>query len=111
MDCCQEPLQQSEVNPVKFFDCVVIGDEYWIHHHDPLSHLEAKLWKRLGGQTPTRFHQERSAGKITMMIFWDKDDVLLTEYLSRGTTINGPCYASIIEQLRSVIVEKWRGQS
>ena len=45
-----------------------------------------------------------------MMIFWDKDGVLLTEYLPRGTTINGPCYASIIERLRSVIVEKERGK-
>ena len=45
-----------------------------------------------------------------MIIFWYKDGVLLTEYLSRGTTINGPCCASIIERLRSVIVEKGRGK-
>ena len=45
-----------------------------------------------------------------MIIFWDKDGVLLTEYLPRGTTINGPYYASIIERLRSVIVEKERGK-
>ena len=68
--------------------------------------MELKAWKKLGEQTPTRLHQERSAGKIMMIIFWDKDGVLLTEYLSRGITINGPCYASIIERLRSVIVEK-----
>ena len=110
VDCCQELLQQSEVNPVKFFDCIVTGDESWIHHYDPLSQLEAKVWKRLCEQTPTRLRQERSAGKIMMIIFWDKDGVLLTEYLPRGTTINGPCYASIIERLRSVIVEKRRGK-
>ena len=110
VDCCQELLQQSEVNPAKFFDCIVTGDESWIHHYDPLSQLEAKIWKRLGEQTPTRLRQERSAGKIMMIIFWDKDGVLLTEYLPRGTTINGPCYASIIERLRSVIVEKGRGK-
>ena len=45
-----------------------------------------------------------------MMIFWEKDGVLLTEYLPRGTTINGQCYASIIERLRSVIVKKGRGK-
>ena len=72
MDCCQELLQQSEVNPAKFFHCIVIGDESWIHHYDPLNQLEAKVWKRLGEQTPTRLHQEGSAGKIMMMIFWDK---------------------------------------
>ena len=45
-----------------------------------------------------------------MIIFWAKDGVLLTEYLPRGTTIHSPCYASIIERLRSVIVEKERGK-
>ena len=45
-----------------------------------------------------------------MIIFWNKDSVLLTEYLPRGTTINGPCYALIIERLRFVIVEKGRGK-
>ena len=43
-----------------------------------------------------------------VIIFWDKDGVLLIEYLPRGTTINGPRYASIIERLHSVIVEKGR---
>ena len=81
-----------------------------MHHYDPLSQLEAKVWKRLGGQTPTRLRQERSAGKIMMIIFWDKDGVLLTEYVPHGTTINGPSDVSIIERLGSVIVEKWRGK-
>ena len=63
---------KSEVNPAKFFDCIVTGDESWIHHYDPFSHLEVKIWKRLGEQTPTRLRQESSAGKIMMIIFWDK---------------------------------------
>ena len=108
--CCQELLKQSEVNPVNFFDCIVTGDESWIHHYDPLSELEAKIWKRLGEQTPTRLRQERSSGKMMMMIFWDRDGVPLTEYLPRRTTINGPYYASIIERLHSVIVEKECGK-
>ena len=91
-------------------DCIVTGDEFWIHHYDPLSRLEAKVWKRLGEQIPTRLSQERSAGKIMMIIFWDKDGVLLTEYLPRETTINDPCHASIIGRLRSVIVEKGRNK-
>ena len=27
VDCCQELLQQNEVNPAKLFDCIVTGDE------------------------------------------------------------------------------------
>ena len=108
VDCFQELLQLSGVNPAKFFDCIVTGDESWIHHYDPLSQLEAKVWKELHEQTPTRLRQERSTGKMMVIVFWDKDGVLLTEYLPRGTTINGPWYASIIERLCSVIVEKGR---
>ena len=72
VDCCQELLQQSEVNPTKFSHYIVTGHESWIHHYDPLSQLKAKVWKRLGEQTPIRVRQERSAGKIMVIIFWDK---------------------------------------
>ena len=106
VDCCQELLQRGKVNPVKFFDCIVTGDEFWIHYYDPLSQLEAKIWMRSDEQTSTRLYQETSAGKIMVIIFWNKVGVLLTEYLPRRTTINGSYYASIIERLRSVIVEK-----
>ena len=99
---------KSEVNPAKFFHSIVTNDESWIHHYDPLSQLEAKIWKRLGEQTSTRLRQERSARKMMMIIFWDKDGVLLTEYLARGATTNDPYYALIIEPLHSVIVEKGR---
>ena len=47
---------------------------------------------------------------MMMIIFSEKDGVLLTECLPRGTTLNGPYYASIIERLRSVILEKRRGK-
>ena len=110
VDCCQELLQESEVNPDNFFGSIVTGDESWIHRYDPLSQLETKVWQRLGEQTPTGLRQERSAAKIMIIIFWDKDGVLLTECLLRRTTINGPSDASTIEQLHSVIVEKGRSK-
>ena len=65
-------LVKSEVNPVKFFHSIVTGNESWIRHYDPLRQLEAKNWKRPGEQTPTPLHQERSAGKMMMIIFWDR---------------------------------------
>ena len=43
VDCCQELLQESEVNPDNFFHSIVTGDEFWIHHYDPSSQLEAKI--------------------------------------------------------------------
>ena len=45
-----------------------------------------------------------------MTIFWDKDGILLTDYLAHGSTINGQYYASLIERLRRTILEKRRGK-
>jgi histone-lysine N-methyltransferase SETMAR len=43
-----------------------------------------------------------------MIIFWDKDGVLLIDYLLFGNMTNDSCYASIFERLRAVILRKRR---
>ena len=68
------------------------------------------VWKKTGESTPTQPRGQRSASKVMMSIFWDTKGVLLTGYLAHGTTINGPYYASLIERLRSAILEKRRGK-
>ena len=42
VDCCQEFLQESEVSPDNYFDCMVTGDEIWVYYYDPLSQEKAK---------------------------------------------------------------------
>ena len=37
VDCCQELLQESEVNPDNYFHRFVIGDETWVYYYNPLS--------------------------------------------------------------------------
>ena len=57
VECCQELLQESEADPSKFFGCIIIGDESWTYHYDPLTQQEARVWKKPGEQTPTRPRQ------------------------------------------------------
>jgi hypothetical protein len=45
-----------------------------------------------------------------MTVFWNKDGVLLTDYLTQGNTTNDLYYASLIERLRSATLEKCRGK-
>ena len=107
--CCRDLLQEIQVNPDNYFDGIVTGDETCSYYYDPLSGQEAKFWKKPGEETATPLRQERPAKKIMMVIFWDKYDILLTEYLPCGTTISSSYYASIIERLRCAILEKSRG--
>ena len=110
VECFEELLQESNEDPIDFLGRIVTGDETWIHHYDPLSQLEAKVWKKTGEKTTTRPRIQRSTGKIMMTIFWDNEGILLTDYLSRGDTISGQYYASLIDRLRSAVLEKRRGK-
>ena len=48
VECCQELPQEREADPAKFFGRIIIGGESWIYHYDPLTQLEAKVWKKPG---------------------------------------------------------------
>ena len=93
VDCCQGLLQESEVNSDNYFHRIVTCDKTWAYYYDPFSQQGAKFWKKAGEETPTRLRRTRPGEKIVMVISWDKYGILLTEYLPRGTTINGPYYA------------------
>ena len=69
----------------------------------------ASVKKKPVEETATRLGRTRSAEKIIIVIFWDKSDILLTEYVPGGTIISGSSYAFIIEQLRCTILEKGGG--
>ena len=110
VDCCQELLQESEVNRDNYFHRIVTNNESWVYYCDPLNEQEAKIWKKADEETPIRLSRTRPAEKIMMVTCWDKYVILLIEYLSGGTTISDPYYASIIERLRCAILEKCRGK-
>ena len=54
IDCCEELLENCNRDPTEFFDRIVMRDETWIQHYDPLSQQKAKIWKKPGEKTPTQ---------------------------------------------------------
>jgi len=42
-------------------------------------------------------------------VFWDRQGVLLAEFLPHGTTINSVVYCETLKKLRRAIQNKWRG--
>ncbi|GBP79513.1 Histone-lysine N-methyltransferase SETMAR [Eumeta japonica] len=52
----------------------------------------------------------KSASKLMATIFWDSEGVLLIDYLSKGTTMNGQYYANLLAQAREVVIQKRRGK-
>ena len=81
------------------------------YYCDRLSEQETKVWKKPSEERASQLGRTRPSEKIILVIFWNKSGILLSEYLSRGTTISSPYYASVIERLRHcAIVEKRVGK-
>jgi len=51
---------------------------------------------------PKKFRVQNSAGKFLASIFWDRDGILLIDYLPKGQTINAEYYLSLLVQLKDI---------
>ena len=55
------------------------------------------------------FKQTISTRKIMCTVFWDRQGVLLVEFLPQGTTINSAVYCETLKKLRHAVQNKRRG--
>lgn len=110
VQCSTELLDQFNQDEEDFLRHLVTGDETWIHHWDPESKQESMQWKHRGSPPPTKFKVQASAGKIMATIFWDREGILMIDYLPPKAAITGSYYANLIHQLREAIKQKRRGK-
>lgn len=106
---CNENLQLFEEGGNEFLAKIVTEDETWVHCYDPETKLQSMQWKHKGSPPPKKFKVTPSAGKVMATVSWDKDGVLLVEYMEHKKTITGDAYASTLRNLREAIKEKRRG--
>jgi len=102
-------LAHIRQHPENFWSRLVTGDETWIHLYDPESKVECSEWHYLGSPPPKRVKPQRSSSKVMATVFWDRDGILLLDFLPINLTLNGEYYSSLLKQLRSAIKEKRRG--
>jgi len=88
---------------------IVTGDETWVSHIAPESRQQSLHWKHTGLPKRRKFKQTISTRKIMCTVFWDRQGVLLVEFLPQGTKINSAVYCETLKKLRYVIENKRRG--
>ncbi len=106
--CNLDFLFRYHVGGKDFLDCIVTGDEKWVHHYTPEMKNVLKQWVAEGEDPPLKVKCERSAGKVNLTSFWDNKGILLQEYTDRTT--NQQTYFDTMMNLRIVIKEKRRGK-
>lgn len=103
-----EFLAEYENDPT-ILQCVVTGDESWVHHYIPSMKIDSKMWHEKGTPSPTKFKTTPSAGKIMLTIFWDHKGPILIEFMEKGTTITSNSYCETLKNLRKAIKNKRLG--
>jgi len=84
----------------------VTMDETWLYYCDLETKQQSMEWRHSGSPRPKKFRVQKSAGKVFASVFWDKDGILLIDYLPKGQTINAEYYSSLLVQLKDILKEK-----
>ena len=87
----------------------VTGDETWVSHITPESKQQFLRWKHTCSQERKKCKQTFSTRNIMCTAFWDREGVLLVEFLPPGATINSAVYCETLKKLRRAIQNKRRG--
>ena len=89
-----------------FLLCLVTVDKTWVHYYEPENKAQRRQW--VGPRSP-RPKTQPSAGKVMATVFWDTKGVIMLDFLPKRSTITGVYYANLLDQLRTAIREKRRG--
>lgn len=103
-------LTQYHEDGDEIFDRIVTGDETWIHHYTPEKKRQSLQWKHTRSPRVQKFKTAESSLKVMATVFWDRQGVLLVDYLPKHETINKEYYCKLLFDLRRAIQNKRRGK-
>ena len=65
-------------------NCFVTGDDMWIHYAEPETKAQSQQWKLTGSPPLKKFKLSQSAGKVTLVAFWDLRGTILTHFMPKS---------------------------
>jgi hypothetical protein len=79
-----------------------------------MSHLETKEGpkerRRSSSPRPKNFKTYNSSTKVLVSDFWDKDGILIVDYLEKGETNTAEYYVELLDKLKQELLSKRRGK-
>jgi len=86
-------------------------DETSLYHYGPETKQKSMEWRHSGSPLPQKILSAKIRWKSSRLdVFWDKDGVLLIDYLPKSRTINAEYYLSLLVQLKDILKEKRLGK-
>ncbi len=75
IELCEKWRRHIETDPT-ILSRIITTDETWIHYFDPLSKQWSNTWKSSTYQRKKKVGQQKSAGKVMLIAFFDRKGVV-----------------------------------
>ncbi|KAJ4432825.1 hypothetical protein ANN_21464 [Periplaneta americana] len=87
-----------------------VMNERNVSHNTPETKRQSRQWHHPSSpKKPRKFKQTLSTQNVMATVFWDRKDVLLLDFMPKGTTINANRYCETLRKLRRAIQNKRLG--
>ena len=106
LDISNELVQRYDEQGQAFLHCIVTGDETWLHQFEPETKRQSMQWRHPWSPPPRKFRAVASTSKQMATVFWDKNGILLIEYLPLNQTVNALSYVKTMKKLAASIRRK-----
>jgi len=71
-----------------------------VHYYTPESQRSSMQWKHVTLPSPKKFKVQPPPGKIMACVFWDRQGLILVDFVPRAITVNANYYTSLLSDQR-----------
>ncbi|GFN83375.1 histone-lysine N-methyltransferase SETMAR [Plakobranchus ocellatus] len=97
---CTQLLERYNAEGEAFLECILTGDESWVHHYDPECKAQSMEYRHKTSPPPRKFKVVASAREVLFTVFWDMEGVVYMGFLEQGQTVNSERYISTLRALK-----------
>ncbi len=89
-----------------FLSKVIAYDEMWVHYFNLKRKRESEVWRTFASPKTKKVHQQKSAGKVMLCVFFDARGVIYQCLVPPKTKINAVYYVQALKSLQKHINKK-----
>ncbi len=85
---------------------IITGNKTSVHHHTLASRRASMAHCEPGEKGPKKADVWKSAGKLIVIVFWDSQKIVLTNYIPKGVNVNSVHHCKVFYKLQVDICRK-----
>lgn len=103
---CDENLTRWRRDLDHFLSRIIMCDETWLSTFEPETKRQSSVWLNKGDPRPQHPRRANNARKTMMTVFFDKQGVILAEFLEPKGTVNSEHFIVTLAKMKEAVHRK-----